>query len=563
MERSRHTDEGDTLLGREALRRPLSNKGTAFTEEERERLGLTGLLPAGVSTLDQQAKRAYEQYSKQPDDLAKNVYMTALQDRNEVLFYRLMADHLPEMLPVVYDPTVGKAIEGYSHEYRRPRGVYLSVDHPEQIEESFKNFGLGGDEVDLIVASDAAEILGIGDWGVGGMDISVGKLAVYTAAAGIHPGRTIPVILDAGTNNESLLNDSLYAGNRHSRVWGTRYDDFVAEYVRVATELFPKAMLHWEDFGISNARKILETYRPKTRTFNDDVQGTGAITLAALISALKITGVSLAENRVVIFGAGTAGIGNADQIRATIQLEGVPEEDAHRRFWCVDVQGLLTDDMDDLRDFQKPYARPADEVKGWERGKDGIGLLETIKQVKPTVLIGTSTARGAFTEEVVKEMARHAGRPIIFPLSNPTEKTEAIPSDLIRWTDGKALVATGLPYDPVEYGGNSYAIGQANNALLYPGLGLGVIASRASRVTDKMIATAADAVAGLVDGTEPGAALLPNVTNLRASSATIAVAVAKAAAGEGVAQEELADPVQQVQDAMWEPVYGPTEAGGE
>jgi malate dehydrogenase (oxaloacetate-decarboxylating) len=330
----------------------------------------------------------------------------------------------------------------------------------------------------------------------------------------------------------------------------------------VATKLFPKAMLHWEDFGISNARKILDEYRPKTRTFNDDVQGTGAITLAALTSAVKVTGVPLAENRVVIFGAGTAGIGNADQIRAAMQLEGVPEKDAHRRFWCVDKQGLLTDDIDDLRGFQEPYARPADEVKGWKKGPNGVGLLETIKQVKPTVLIGTSTARGAFTEEVVKEMAKHVERPIIFPLSNPTEKTEAVPSDLIEWTDGKALIATGLPYDPVEYEGTSYAIGQANNALLYPGLGLGVVTSRASRVTDKMIATAAAAVAGLVDSTEPGAALLPDVENLRASSATIAVAVAKAAADEGVAEVELTDPVQQVQDNMWQPEYEPVETGG-
>jgi malate dehydrogenase (oxaloacetate-decarboxylating) len=544
------------LRGREIIERSLLNKGTAFTEEERKDLGLVGLLPPAVLTLEEQTKRAYQQYHKQPDDLAKNVYLRALQDRNEVLFYKLLSEHLPEMLPVVYDPTVGQAIKLYSHEYRRPRGVYLSVDHPEEIEESFKNYGLGPDDVDLIVASDAEEILGIGDWGVGGIAISVGKLAVYTAAAGIHPGRTIPVIIDAGTNNEGLLNDPYYIGNRHSRVRGEKYDAFIDEYVKVATKLFPKAMLHWEDFGISNARRILNRYKDKMCTFNDDIQGTGAITLAALISAVKITGTPLSENRVLIFGSGTAGIGNADQIRAAMQTEGLSDEDAYRRFWCVDVQGLLTDDMEDLHDFQRPYARPASEVKDWKSGKNGIDMLETIKRVKPTAMIGTSTAYGAFTEEIVKEMAKQVERPIIFPLSNPTERTEAFPSDLIEWTDGKALVATGLPYDPVEYEGTSYEIGQANNALLYPGLGLGVITSRAKLVTDRMITTAAEAVADMVDSTKPGASLLPDVRNLRVSSATIAVEVVKAAVEEGVAQTEITDAVQQVQNAMWQPVYG-------
>jgi malate dehydrogenase (oxaloacetate-decarboxylating) len=552
------------LRGREILERPLLNRGTAFTEEERKSLGLVGLLPPAVLTLEEQAKRAYAQYQEQQTDLHKNIYLTSLQDRNEVLFYKLLSEHLREMLPVVYDPTVGQAIKLYSHEYRRPRGVYLSVDRPEDIEESFENYGPGSDDVDLIVASDAEEILGIGDWGVGGIAISVGKLVVYTAAAGIHPGRTIPVLLDVGTNNEGLLNDPYYVGNRHSRVRGEKYDAFIEEYVKVATKLFPKAMLHWEDFGISNARRILNRYKDKICTFNDDIQGTGAITLAALISAVNITGTPLSENRVLIFGAGTAGIGNADQIGAAMQLEGLSEKDAYRRFWCVDIQGLLTDDMKDLRDFQKPYARPADEVKGWKRGEEnGIDLLETVRRVKPTIMIGTSTAYGAFTKEIVKEMAKHVERPIIFPLSNPTERTEAFPADLIEWTDGKALVATGLPYEPVEHEGTRYDIGQANNALLYPGLGLGVIVSRAKLVTDRMITTAAEAVAGLVDTTQSGAALLPDVRNLRVSSAAIAVAVAEAAVEEGVTQTEITDAVQQVQDAMWQPVYGPpVEAKG-
>ena len=553
----RRATQGETLRGREILEQPLLNRDTAFTEQERKSLGLVGLLPSAVLTLEEQAKRAYTQYQDQPDALHKNIYLTSLHDRNEVLFYKLLSEHLHEMLPVVYDPTVGQAIKLYSHEYRRPRGVYLSVDHPEEIEESFENYGLGSDEVDLIVASDAEEILGIGDWGVGGIVISVGKLVVYTAAAGIHPGRTIPVILDVGTNNEGLLNDPYYVGNRHSRVRGEKYDAFIDEYVKVATKMFPKAMLHWEDFGTSNARRILNRYKDRICTFNDDVQGTGAITLSALISAVKITGTPLSENRVLIFGAGTAGIGNADQIRAAMQAEGLSEEDAYRRFWCVDIQGLLTDDMNDLHAFQNPYARPADEAKDWKRGKNGIDLLETVKRVKPTIMIGTSTAYGAFTEQIVKEMAEHVERPIIFPLSNPTERTEAFPSDLIEWTNGEALVATGLPYAPVEYEGTSYEIGQANNALVYPGLGLGVIASRAKLVTDKMITTAAEAVARLVNSTEPGAALLPDVRNLRVCSATIAVAVVKAAVEEGVTQTKITGVVQHVQDAMWQPEYGP------
>ena len=543
------------MKGKAILEHPLINKDVAFSAEERRKLGLVGLLPSGQLSLDEQSERAYKQYQEQPSDLAKNTYMAALQDRNEVLFYKLMSEHLQEMLPVVYDPTVGTAIRLYSHEYRRPRGVYLSVDHPEEIEEAFKNFGLTSGDVDLIVATDAEEILGIGDWGVGGIDIAVGKLAVYTAAAGIHPDRVIAVSIDAGTNNERLLNDPLYVGNRHSRVRGKKYDDFIAAYVETATRLFPKAMLHWEDFGVTNGRRILEQYSDKICTFNDDIQGTGAITLAALTSALKRTGLPLGENRVLIFGAGSAGIGNADQIRSAMILGDVSEADAYRNFWCVDIQGLLTNDMDDLRDFQKPYARPSSEVKG----DKPLSLLETIKQAKPTIMIGTSTAYGAFTQEIVQEMAKNVEHPIIFPLSNPTEKTEAVPSDLLAWTDGKALVATGLPYNPVEYKGIHYEIGQANNALLYPGLGLGVITSRASRVTPKMITAAADAVAGLVDSTKQGASLLPDVENLRISSATIAVAVVQAAQAEGVAQETISDVVQQVQDNMWQPTYESSE----
>jgi malate dehydrogenase (oxaloacetate-decarboxylating) len=548
------------VTGLALLRDPMLNRGTAFTLDERTALHLVGLLPSAVTTLDDQVKRAYAQYQHQPDDLAKNRFLAALQDRTEVLFYRLLADHLQELLPIVYDPTVAQAIEQYSHEYRRPRGVYLSIDHLDAIEPSLRNAGLGPDAVDLLVATDAEEILGIGDWGVGGMDIAVGKLAVYTAAAGIDPTRVIPVMLDVGTNRETLLNDPHYLGNRHARVRGARYDALIDAYVTAATKLFPNALLHWEDFGPSNGRRILERYRKQLCTFNDDMQGTGAITLAAALSAVTVSGIPLREQRVVIFGSGTAGIGNADQLRAAMIADGGAPEEATRHFWCVDIQGLLTDAMGSaLRDFQGAYARPGGEVNGWKHdlAGGGISLAEVVRQVQPTMLVGTSTAPGTFTEAIVREMAAHTDRPIIFPLSNPTTLMEASASDLLTWTDGRALVATGIPSRPVTYQGVTYAIGQANNALLYPGLGLGTIVARARQVSDGMLMAAARAVASLVDAQQPGASLLPLVENLRAVSATVAVAVATTAAKEGWARATLTDVVQQVQDAMWQPVYPP------
>jgi malate dehydrogenase (oxaloacetate-decarboxylating) len=546
------------MTGPDLLHEPFLNKGDAFTNQERATFGLTGLLPQAVTTLDEQVKRAYLQYQQQPDDPRKNIYLNMLQDSNEVLFYRLLSEHMYEMLPVIYDPTVAVAIEQYSLEYRRPRGIYLSIDHPERIEESFRNVGAGPDDIDLLVATDAEEILGIGDWGVGGIQISVGKLAVYTAAAGIDPMRVIPVMLDVGTNRESLLNDPLYIGNRHARVRGERYDAFIDTYIKTATKLFPKALLHWEDFGPSNARRILEKYRHQICTFNDDVQGTGAITLAAIYTALRVAQTSIRDQRVVIFGAGTAGIGNADQIRIAMMQAGLSKEEATRRFWCVDIQGLLLDNMGDaLRDFQVPYARPAGEVKDWKHDmpQGGISLAEVVRQVHPTMLIGTSTAPGTFTESIVKDMAAHTERPIIFPLSNPTQLMEASASDLITWTDGRALVATGIPSHPVTYKGITYVIGQANNALLYPGLGLGTIVARARQVSDGMFTAAAKAVADQVDAKQPGASLLPHVDNLRAVSATVAVEVAKTAASEKLARVELTNVIQQVQDAMWQPEY--------
>ncbi|WP_225808955.1 NAD-dependent malic enzyme [Streptomyces spinosus] len=555
-----------TARGRAVLADPRINRGTAFTEEERRALDLVGLVPPRVLTQDEQAERAYGQFRDQAGDLARSVNLTALHDRNEVLFYRLVGDHLEEMLPIVYTPTVGTAIRRYSTEYRRPRGVYLSVDAPEDIERSLRAHGLGADDVDLIVATDGEGILGIGDWGVGGIDIAVGKLAVYTAAAGVDPRRTLPVMLDVGTNRQELLDNPLYLGNRHPRADRDTYDAFIDAYVTTATRLFPHALLHWEDFGTANARRILDRYRDRVCTFNDDIQGTGAVNLAAVLSGVRATGTPLPEHRIVVFGAGTAGIGVADQLRDALIAEGLSAGQATARFWCVDRYGLLTTDQGDrLRDFQRPYARAADEVGDWRRDEDlpGIPLDEVVRRARPTILIGTSGQGGSFTEQIVREMARHTERPIILPMSNPTDLAEATPADLLDWTDGKALVATGSPFAPVERDGTTYEIGQANNALVFPGLGLGVIVARASRVTDGMLRAAADAVARRTGDTEvarSGAPVLPPIRDLRATSEAVAVAVARVAVEEGVARTGLDDCEAAVRAARWEPVYPPVEA---
>ena len=487
---------------------PLTNRGTAFTEEERRRLGLIGRFPSAVETLDQQAARAYAQLTAQPTNLDKYVFLDQLHNRNEVLYYRVLTDHLSELLPIVYDPTVGEAIKKWSRDYRRSRAIYLSVDRIEDVRPSLEGLGLGPDDVDLLVVSDAEEILGIGDWGVNGTDISVGKLAVYTAAAGIHPERAIAVNLDCGTDNEALLNDPTYLGNR---------------------------------------------------IFNADMQGTGAIVIAAVVSGMKVTGQSFADQRLLVYGAGTAGTGMADQIHAGMVRDGLSPDEARSRIWLIDRAGLITDDMEDLPDYQQAYARPASEVADWTREHGKVGLLETVRRVHPTILIGTSTDHGAFTREVIEEMSNGVERPIVLPLSNPTERIEAMPADVIAWSGGKALVATGIPVEPFEYEGTTFTIGQGNNALLYPGLGLGVIVSGASQVTDGMLLAAAQAVAIQVDPTTPGTSLLPPVENLRASSATVAVAVARQAKADGVATASHDNLIQAVQDAMWQPVYPEVE----
>jgi malate dehydrogenase (oxaloacetate-decarboxylating) len=535
------------------LRDGARNRGTAFSHDERAELGLTGRLPAAVESLDQQAQRAYSQLSQKPTDLDKYIYLDLLHDRNEVLFYRLLIDHLADLLPVVYDPTVGDAIKQWSRDYRESRAVYLSIDRPEDVRASFETLELGPDDVDLIVVSDAQEILGIGDWGVNGTDISIGKLAVYTAAAGIDPGRVIAVNLDVGTDNEALLNDPSYLGNRHARVTGKAYDDLIATYLETASELFPNALLHFEDFGPANARRILVENADRYRIFNDDLQGTGAIVIASVISALKVTGERWSEQRLVVFGAGTAGTGMADQISAAMVSDGLTADEAKARVWLVDKHGLVVDDQDGLPDYQAAYARPAAEVADW--GGRPVDLQTVVEQVKPTILIGTSTVHNAFTKEIVEALSAGVDRPILLPLSNPTDHIEVMPADALAWSKGKALVAVGIPVEPVQYDGVTYVIGQANNALLYPGLGLGTIVSGASHVTDRMLLAAAEAVASQVDVSAPGASLLPPVANLRASSATVAVAVARAAAADGVATIEHESLIQAVQDAMWQPAY--------
>lgn len=567
--------------GYEVLRDPALNKGSAFDRQEREALGLDGLIPPAEPTpLAAQVEKAYALYESHRSDLEKHVYMWSLHDTNVTLFYAVMQAHLLEMLPVVYDPTVGEAIERYSELYTRPRGVYLSIDDIDGIEAQLENFGAEAEDIDLIVASDAEEILGIGDWGSNGIDISIGKLAVYTAAAGIDPHRVIPVVLDAGTNNERLLNDPVYIGNRHARVRGSKYDEFIDAYVAAARKLFPQALLHWEDFGQTNARRILDRHRDSVPTFNDDMQGTGAIAMSGLFNAVRASGKSWKEQKIVVCGAGTAGCGIADQICAQMVRSGLGEDDARDRIFLVDLPGLLTDDMSDgLIDYQVPYAKPAASVADWARSipeqdaskstrwpemaalrdaRRDAGIIDldaVVDQVKPTILIGTSTTPRRFTETIVKSMAAATDRPIIFPLSNPTPLAEATPSQLLEWTDGRALIATGSPFDDVTFGGVNYRIGQANNAALYPGLGLGAIVCRARKVTDEMILAAALAVAGEARITDPGSALLPSNADLRATSSVVAIAVAKAATEGGVAGLDLDDPTEAVRSLAWWPSY--------
>ncbi|WP_138494252.1 NAD-dependent malic enzyme [Paenibacillus pinistramenti] len=564
MRSYRHTAEGfieTSLRGKELLANPLLNKGVAFTKEERLELGLDGLLPPTVMTIEEQTQRVYEQLQNQPDDLHKNIALNDLFHRNVVLFYRLLGEHLSEILPLVYTPTVSEAIQQYSHEYHRPGGVYLSINDPEGIEQAFLNVVDSVEAIDLIVVTDSESILGIGDWGVGGIHISIGKLAVYTAAAGIDPSRVLAVVLDVGTDNRRLLEDPLYMGNRHARVRGERYEQFIDRFVENAVRIFPDALLHWEDLGSVNARNILNKYAAALPTFNDDIQGTGAVTLAAVQSACRITGIPLAEQRVLVFGPGSAGIGNADQMCAAMVKEGLSEAEARSRFWAYDQRGLLTESTADVLDYQRPYVRQDAECRGWLRNEAGtIPLLEVVRRVKPTILIGTSGSAGAFTEEVVREMARHTERPVILPMSNPTALAEAVPADLLAWTDGRALIATGSPFEPAEWNGVRHEIAQSNNALVFPGLGLGAIVVKAQTLSPGMFSAAAEAIASFVPWDGPGSPLLPRVNELRAVSVAVAAAAAKQAIAEGIAGCVPEDVEEAVRCAVWQSEYKPVKA---
>lgn len=534
------------------LNNPFLNKGTAFTLEERQELGLIGLLPPYVQTIEEQAAETYAQLQTKANDLEKRLFLMEIFNTNRTLFYYLFSHHLEEFNPIVYDPTIADTIEGYSNLFVNPQYAgYLDINHPEHIEETLRN-AAGSRDIRLIVVTDAEEILGIGDWGANGVDISVGKLMVYTGAAGIDPATVLPLVIDAGTNRESLRNNPNYLGNRHERVRGDRYYDVIDKFVNAAEKLFPKLYLHWEDFGRSNAANILEKYRKDIPTFNDDIQGTGIVTLGGIFGSLAVTGEKLTDQVYLCFGGGTAGAGIASRVLREMVTMGLSEEDAYKRFFMVDKQGLLFDDMDDLTPEQRPFAKKRSDYPNADKLTD---LLEVVKTVKPTILVGTSTVPNTFTKEVVEAMCENTERPMIFPLSNPTKLAEATAEDLIAWSDGKAFVATGIPAGTVSYKGVDYVIGQANNALIYPGLGLGMLASEASLLTDEMIGAAAHSLSGIIDMSKPGAPVLPPFKYVADVSIRVAEAVAKTAQKQGLARAEETDMVKAVQDMKWYPKY--------
>lgn len=534
------------------LNNPFLNKGTAFTLEERKKLGLIGLLPPYVQTIEEQAAQTYEQLQTKVNDIEKRLFLMEIFNTNRTLFYYLFSKHLEEFNPIVYDPTIADTIIGYSDLFVDPQYAgYLDINYPENIEATLKN-AADDREIRLIVVTDAEEILGIGDWGTNGVDISVGKLMVYTGAAGIDPSKVLPLVIDAGTNREELLNNPNYLGNRHKRVSGDRYYDFVDQFVKTAERLFPKLYLHWEDFGRSNAANILEKYRKQIPTFNDDIQGTGIVTLGGIFGSLAISGEQLTDQVYLCFGGGTAGAGIASRVHREMVNLGLSEEEAYKRFFMVDKQGLLFDDMTDLTNEQKPFAKKRSDFPNTDKLTD---LLEVVKTVRPTILVGTSTAPNTFTKEIVETMCEITDRPMIFPLSNPTKLAEAKAEDLIKWSDGKAFVATGIPADTVSYKGVDYVIGQANNALIYPGLGLGMLASEASLLTDEMIGAAAHSLGGIVDINKPGAPVLPPFKYAGEVSIKVAEAVAKKAQEQGLARAEEKDMVKAVKEFKWYPKY--------
>ena len=540
------------MTAHDILNNPFLNKGTAFTLEERKELGLIGLLPPYVQTIEEQAAQTYAQMQTKANDLEKRLFLMEIFNTNRTLFYYLFSKHLEEFNPIVYDPTIADTIEGYSDLFVDPQYAgYLDINHPENIEATLKN-AAGDREIRLIVVTDAEGILGIGDWGTNGVDISVGKLMVYTGAAGIDPSMVLPLVIDAGTNREELRNNPNYLGNRHERVRGDRYYDFIDQFVQTAERLFPKLYLHWEDFGRLNAANILEKYRKQIPTFNDDIQGTGIVTLGGIFGSLDISGEKLTDQVYLCYGGGTAGAGIASRVLREMVSEGLSEEEAYKRFFMVDKQGLLFDDMDDLTPEQKPFAKKRADFSNADKLTD---LLEVVKTVKPTILVGTSTQPNTFTKEIVEAMCENIERPMIFPLSNPTKLAEASAKDLIEWSDGKAFVATGIPADTVSYKGIDYVIGQANNALIYPGLGLGMLASEASLLTDEMIGAAAHSLSGIVNPGQPGAPVLPPFKYVADVSIKVAEAVAKKAQEQGLARAKETDMAKAVRDLKWYPEY--------
>lgn len=545
-----------SLTGHQILDEPLLNKGSAFTEDERHELGLLGLLPLHPSTIDEQLTRVYENYRRKDNDLERYIFLTALQDRNEILFYRLLNEHISEMMPIIYTPTVGEGCRRYSHVFRRPRGLYVSYPHREKISLFLDNAPV--QNPDVIVVTDGERILGLGDLGVGGMGIPVGKLSLYTLCAGIHPRTTLPILLDVGTDNEELLSDPLYLGWRHQRVRGQDYDDFIEAFVEAVDEKFPRVLLQWEDFSKHNAPRILNRYRERLCTFNDDIQGTGAVTVAGLLAASKLTKSKLREHQIVILGAGSSAVGISDQIVAVMKQEGLSEGESRANIWLVDSRGLVQDARNDLDEFKKKYAQPRARLTDWKLNEPSrTTFAEVIANVKPSILIGTSAQPGAFTEPIVREMAAHVERPVIFPLSNPTSKSEATPVDLIQWTEGRALIATGSPFAPVSYKNREIEIGQCNNSFIFPGVGLGIIASGARRVTNRMFVAAARVLSEFAPALHRADAVLyPPLEQVRQISRAVACNVALEAQQSGLAALTTPEVLEErIRRHMWKPHY--------
>jgi malate dehydrogenase (oxaloacetate-decarboxylating) len=539
------------LTGQLLLDNPLLNKGSAFPADERREFGILGLLPLHCSTMEEQLARTYENYKRKESDLERYVFLTALQDRNETLFYRLLEEHIGEMTPIIYTPTVGEGCRQYSHVFRRPRGLYIAYPHRTEIPAILDN--APSKDIDVIVVTDGERILGLGDLGVGGMGIPIGKLSLYCACAGVHPATTLPIMLDVGTDNAELLNDPLYLGWRHERVRGEEYDAFIEAFVAAVKHKFPRVLLQWEDFSKYNAVRLLERYRDQLCTFNDDIQGTGAVTVAALLAVVKMLRSRLGDQRIVILGAGSAAIGICDQIVAAMVHEGHPQRDAKQRLWLVDSKGLVHDGRSDLETSKRKYARPLTSIDA-----GGLSFLDVVKNVQPTILIGTSGQPGAFTEEIVREMAKHVERPAIFPLSNPTSRSEATPMDLLKWTDGRALFATGSPFLTFVFEGRSVETGQCNNAFIFPGVGLGVIASGARRVTDAMFSAAARVLTEFSPALkDPNGPLFPPLSDVREISFRVALAVGAEAVRAGLASTNLDSLQQAVAKKMWTPHYVP------